>query len=211
MMYTKLLAAAVVLIVGFALASLFPKRDGDVADDAPHGGVALRADDKANATPASESNRSANLGLPAERQLANWPEPLVATRGDAASSLREPPPMPAEYAALAAGEAASAMPGRAPERVASTREPSQALQRIVHKVVDGDSLAKLATTYLGDATLGYRICEANDGTISDPLVVGSELAIPPPSAPTAPLTAARPGAAQTRLVPVAPAQVMARE
>jgi hypothetical protein len=214
-MYTKLAAAAIVLVVGFALASLFPKREGHTPESDATGGVALRRADaeSSRVTPGGQGESTPSIGLasPAGKQLASWPEALVSNRNEAAVPLREPPPLPPEYAAHAAADPAHTAPSELPSRQAFLpRQPDTTQRTIVHQVVDGDTLSHIAANYLGDSALGHRISEANGGNVSDPLVVGSELRIPPPLSRIEPqLTAARPAGAQTRLVPVAPAQVMA--
>lgn len=148
---------------------------------------------------------------PAGNREAPWNEPLASTHGDTTATFHEPPPLPPQYAALAAddpGGLASSDPQ--PARIADARRRDRPQRRVVHRVVDGDTLAKLALDYLGDATLGHVIAEANGGNLSDPLLVGVELDIPPrPRQEPSPPAARRPSGAQTRLVPVQPAQVMA--
>lgn len=52
----------------------------------------------------------------------------------------------------------------------------------VHAVVSGDTLSKLAKTYLGNANRYMEIFEANKGTLKDPdlIKVGQRLSIPNP-------------------------------
>ena len=54
--------------------------------------------------------------------------------------------------------------------------------QIKHKIVDGDTLEKLARLYLGDPSLGIEIYEANQGVLKSPYVlpIGVVLLIPQP-------------------------------
>jgi nucleoid-associated protein YgaU len=212
-MYTKLIAAAVVLVVGVALASLFPKDASNHSDGAsPPGGVALRGSEEAsgNSPRATSSDSSLPIGA------ASLPDPVVTSRpdplawsGQAQAALREPPPMPADYAALAEGSAVTQKQEQ-PTHGQVIQPVAPAERNVRHQVVDGDTLEHLAAQYLGDASLGYRISEANGGNLADPLVVGAALEIPPRSQiGDAKHATARMPRAQTRLVPVEPPQVMA--
>lgn len=51
---------------------------------------------------------------------------------------------------------------------------------IIHKIVDGDSLANLATRYLGSSKRAGEIFNANRDVLTDPgfLTIGTELKIP---------------------------------
>jgi hypothetical protein len=221
-MSMKLLAAAVVLIVGFALGSLFPKDESESPGSlSSTSGVALRRVEPGGAgvtTSSAGSGSSASMISiePSENRLGPWPDALVATRGSAPDPLREPPPLPVEYAPLAAeptGQTNTWKSGGTPRaRVADARRRDPTPSRVVHQVVDGDTLAQLALDYLGDATLGHQIAEANGGAVADPLMVGIELEIPQKMRRAAPqLATQRPDDAQTRLVPVEPAQTIAAE
>jgi nucleoid-associated protein YgaU len=74
-----------------------------------------------------------------------------------------------------------------PRKPARNKQPAKDVQRLRtaeeterHRIVDGDTLPKLAVAYLGDRDRYLDIFEANRDVLSDPrlLPIGAELAIP---------------------------------
>jgi nucleoid-associated protein YgaU len=80
-------------------------------------------------------------------------------------------------------------------------EPGRAPAATTHKIVDGDTLSRLAERYLGSADRATEIFEANRDVLSHPqiLPIGAELRIPPQERAAPPAQASAPG---VNLVPV---------
>ena len=59
--------------------------------------------------------------------------------------------------------------------------PRDAEQPVTHRVVDGDTLARLAELYLGNSSRRLELFEANRGLLKDPdvLPIGAEIKLPP--------------------------------
>ena len=219
-MSLKLFAASVVLLVGFALASLFPKSETGTGESTLAGGVALRRDvPQVDVPDASSSARGTALPT-IEAAVAARPEApddrTYRVPGSERTLLRSPPPMPPEYRAAATQQSPRAdhSDGVPRDPAAGARGRPHRVRDIVHRVVDGDTLPALAARYLGDAALADQIWEANRDKLSENpnwLPIGAELEIPPPAPPENPELAGAPArrGAETRLVPVVPAQVVA--
>jgi hypothetical protein len=218
-MSVKLLAAAVVLLVGFALASLFPNREPGRENLPAPSGVALRRDapgsDRSLAQVPPRTHSLPPLEAPATAQ-SNMHPIRVAPSSSAENPFCSPPPMPFDYAAVA--DKAAPQPAPAAPRLQSSTVRRQATSEpprvIAHRIVDGDTLSKLADRYLGDAALADRIRQANaDRLPENPnwLPIGIELRIPSrvrAETIDAATVASTPGA-ETRLVPIEPAPVVA--
>lgn len=223
-MSVKLVAAAVVLVVGIALASLFPRTHGSDPMGSSSVGVALRRETPASQTPPNKPSDRTVLSSPEaavtpERSHGGRHGELAFTGGSHDRvELRSPPTMPAEYRALAERSERPAILGE-PDRQPARRSEGATggpPQRVVHRVVDGDTLPDLAARYLGNAALANRIWRANRERLpQDPniLPIGVDLQIPlrtAVAAPRRPSSDAGPAeGALTRLVPVESASVVA--
>jgi nucleoid-associated protein YgaU len=123
--------------------------------------------------------------------------------------------MPDQYAMVPAGERTHA--GHAKALSPSIQGPRQSgaelPREVFHEVVDGDTLNSIAARYLGDAALAPRILDANREKIpnSKILPIGLELQIPLHTRSAQPQLASAPRQpeAETHLVPIEPAPVMA--
>ena len=218
-MSVKLLAAAVVLLVGFALASLFPNQESGLENLPAPSGVALRRDaprsDRSLAQVPPRTHSLPPLEAPATAQ-SNMHPVRVAPSSSAENPFRSPPPRPSDYAAVA--EKAAPQPAAAEPRLrrSTVRRPasSEPPREIAHRVVDGDTLSKLADRYLGDAALADRIRQANTDRLPENpnwLPIGVALRIPSRAGGETidAATVARTPGAETRLVPIVPAPVVA--
>jgi hypothetical protein len=132
-------------------------------------------------------------GAPYRQRLG----PLVHDQGVAAvaatesseSRVPEPPRMADQYGGLA--EAYQANPAVGPPQVASkvtADEPGRTNAPVspprLHRIVDGDTLASIASRYWGDVSRADELFAANRDVLSDPelLPVGREIRIPPRAA-----------------------------
>ena len=71
--------------------------------------------------------------------------------------------------------------GPFPPLARNVAAPRDAEQPVTHRVVDGDTLARLAEQYLGNSSRRLEIFEANRRLLKDPdvLPIGADLKIPP--------------------------------
>ncbi len=124
--------------------------------------------------------------------------------------------MPADYRTAAAKRSPQTNSAIAGSHLLEDRtpQPDRRQREVLHRVVDGDTLAALAARYLGDAAFADRIWQANRERLPENphwLPIGVELQIPPgASQPGSELASvALPDSAETRLVPIAPVSVVA--
>jgi len=115
--------------------------------------------------PASSTATSPQTHAQTDRRLI---VPSLASRYDLARNVPQAPSLETEE---------KKQPDAAGERDRSTA--GKPLRR--HRVVDGDTLVRLAKRYLGDGARYAEILEANRQVLSDPdlLPIGIELKIPP--------------------------------
>jgi tetratricopeptide (TPR) repeat protein len=147
--------------------------------------------------PAREASRLKNENLELRRQLAEAgrpgspdraaPAPTPATLSTPALTVAAtPPPLPPQPTpepevrraiAVTAGETRPGAGGSAPAVPPAAAAPSGPRS---HTVVSGDTLAKMARQYYGNAGQWTKILEANKGTLDDPkkLKIGMVLVIP---------------------------------
>jgi nucleoid-associated protein YgaU len=102
--------------------------------------------------------------------------PRPATLVKPLDVAKSPPPLSAKYPEA---ERPTTLPRRP---VADLLLPATGPR--THKIVDGDTLAALAQSYLGSASRARDIFDANRDVLSDPelLPIGVELKIPPSTA-----------------------------
>lgn len=174
---TKFVTAVAVLGVGLAIAMLF-RRETPLAeepvvekiDDA----LVLRGSGGAGSphTPATVPQDSPAL-KPKEQGSAL----SVPSRGDVVPAL--PPDLPKHYGT--AEEKDDLLHGDEDFPSGAEREPPHETAFRKHKVIDGDTLARIAERYLGDASRQGEILALNRETIRTPelLPIGVTLKIPP--------------------------------
>lgn len=99
-----------------------------------------------------------------------------------------PPELPERYHPLVEqhGETqraprAETLPSPQPRRVELTQPGTRKSETRTHRIVDGDTLARIAARYWADAELAHQLWEANRDVLSapDPLPIGVMLKIPP--------------------------------
>ena len=214
----KLLVVALVLGAGFGVAMLFrhetPPRAAARGDAAR-----LQLRDKSQATDLGPPRSGRAPGLP-ERppQTLAMVEPTAPAPSEAALPelphryTRESLPVTmqiARHTQLLDDELQSGPPAPPTRPIARPR---------THRVVDGDTLSRLALRYLGDADRFAEIFEANRELLPEPdvLPIGVQLTIPPENSPpqtaraairsggAAPPTAAQDGGETPQLRPLTP-------
>lgn len=179
---TKILAAvAIVLLGGFAASTFFkkngqstrrrPKMPGNIQLEIPHSAlqVPLRSDRSPAIvrSPAIESDRSAVSGS----DTSEYARPgrlqsriTVPSMPDSYRTyLREPSGVPAQQ------DAPSTAGGVG--RVSEKRRDSEPTAPRRHRIRDGDSLRRLAQTYLGQADRWIEIYRANRNVLTNPDVL----------------------------------------
>ena len=143
----------------------------------------------------AEAAQSPAVGLRDQDPFA----PALAVAPTIAGSRLEdnglPPELPEMYHPLIESSAPRVAPGPAPVpptprslqleeprvRIRS-EEPAPPPRTRMHRIADGDTLARIAQRYWNDATLAEALIAANRDRLSspDPLPIGVELRIPPP-------------------------------
>jgi nucleoid-associated protein YgaU len=178
------IAAAASVLLAALLAALLFRRDAPETQSAtlgssdrlvlterprPQTGGPLR--DRLSGGPEWPRSASASTGVAAQRATVLRP----MEGGEA------PPPLAKDYPG-------QSVPGPSIWGASLGLLPSAPRQRPAqkHKIVDGDTLPKLAERYLGSADRAWEIYEANRELLPSPelLPIGVELTIPPWPAPT---------------------------
>lgn len=228
---TKIALVAVVLTIGLALAFQFRKKDvktGSNTAAAPSAAESSAANPSlaANVQPAVPQansltgNNASPLDVaaaPANVASAETAAPQLAASTSASVGSAPPEPLPNEDHTAAgtggpksAGSAVPALPNSFATANQSNptdasdfhSEHSAPATSATHKIVDGDSLPRLAEQYLGSASRADEIFACNRDVLSDPelLPIGVRLRIPsgPPHALTA---SAEPATASGSLPP----------
>ncbi len=205
----KLALIAPLVAMGLLAAIVFRKpageRDVEFGDATANPIVRRVADDSAPAP-----RRQVPYRLATESDTSFRP-PVAATRSSAVEVAVMPRiierSMSPVGALLQPLETDSATPAprnaempRALELHAASDEPTGEAEPRTHRVVDGDTLSKLAADYLGSAERYLEIFAANRDVLKRPdlLPIGMTLKIPP-RAP-----AASPAASEAKLVPIPP-------
>jgi phage tail protein X len=137
----------------------------------------------------AETTESPAVGLRDDDPPPVVPPTLVLGPSASASRLEDsgiPPDLPDSYHPLV--ERPPVNPAVAPRRESPAVPPppppahqETSVRERTHRVVDGDTLARIAQRYWNDASLADALYNANRGTLSspDPLPIGAVLTIPP--------------------------------
>ncbi len=206
---TKIGVAVIVLGVGVSLALMFPRAGIDATgDDASHDveSVAVgRPSLSANTVPAIEPPEALRPSPEPDVQKHAVQKPPVRTATPRRSKIQPLPEMPSRY-----GLSDQANVSRLPNQVdagnkdrpanAGALPPFARPRMRTHRITDGDTLARIAQRYLGDARRYAEIQTANREVLANPdlLPIGAVLRIPPRDA-----LAASDGQTETaKLVPV---------
>jgi len=163
-----------VLLIGTGLAAALPFQR---AIDRPRSGPAKmnqadfvwrRSDDRpAAATPISRS-QAAELFIQQPTDHASSSESRVprVSRPASLDAAALPPELPPVYAPHVTGVAAT---GATPPKSAKSGDGREFQRRVVrHRIVDGDSLARLAARYLGNDKRWLEIYEENRDVLESP-------------------------------------------
>jgi nucleoid-associated protein YgaU len=159
----KIALAAGIVLAGLAVAMIFRRAGGErppvAAERLAVNGTAERAE-------------------PAPPPAVPGPVEVVAARAvppPAPPQSLEPPRQPPQLAREYPGGF-----GRGPAPLAEVPGPFERRGPATHRVVDGDTLAKLAERYLGSPTRAMDIFEANRSVLISPelLPIGVELQLP---------------------------------
>jgi phage tail protein X len=134
----------------------------------------------------AETTESPAVGLRDDDPPPVVPPTLVLGPSASASRLEDsgiPPDLPDAYHPLV--ERPPVTPAVAPRRespaVPAPAHRETSVRERTHRVVDGDTLARIAQRYWKDASLADALYNANRGTLNspDPLPIGAVLIIPP--------------------------------
>jgi nucleoid-associated protein YgaU len=178
---TKIAASGMIVAVGVGLAALFPHNGPDVqiAEPGAKGELVLR-DPNSSATPPP----ARAFAWPLEAEAGSPPRAQQSLDRTVDAAHNSPPPvLPPRFRGQM-----NTQPISSPARTgllagASDQAPPEPRVR-THRIRDGDTLARLAKRYYGDAELAERIFEANREVLDrkDLLPIGTKLKIPPPEA-----------------------------
>jgi nucleoid-associated protein YgaU len=211
----KSVAAAIVLLVGLTAAWLFFRRDANDAEQAPSTTTERLVIREPAASPWTKPAPAPEL--PWQKDASRGAVPEQPTAEPAQAHLEPPQPVPAaagiakdpspDLSARFAQALGSPAPSTDAFRSFAAPQDSRESPRVaglpasdagriatprVHRIVDGDTLGRLAERYLGSTQRQSEIFDANRDKLRDPdlLPIGVELRIPA----DLPLTPVPPGA-----------------
>ncbi len=187
----KILAACGVLAGGIMLAMLFRHQPGSPPAAGPEDGERLALRRRVDA-PRPRRNQNPPIErapqpaapqptlTPAPPPESASPNPRVLTP---LAGSRMPPDLAKEYPSVPWGQANDPW-----SRAESGEGSAGALHSRTHKIMDGDTLPRLAERYLGSPDRAGELYEANRDVLPDPAILplGTELKIPPTSPAASP-------------------------
>jgi hypothetical protein len=177
----RIAAAAVVLVVGGILATLFRRDTPPGRPSAPSGGGQLVLRERMEPPMIDPRRAPIPRERPSPAGSVSGRSPRQAVGVDAAAKLDSgglPPPLPRDYPGIDGRVDLPQAHGLAPRAAHAPSSPPTPIR--THKVVDRDTLPALAARYLGSPERADEIYLANRDVLQSPdlLPIGIELKIP---------------------------------